>query len=124
MREIRFRAWDKIDKKMHKVSMLNPTSEYGEKYSTVYFEEKTNSNDGHRNYAEIELMQYAGLKDKNGKEIYEGDIVKGTKGQKGKSEVSYKNCIWQPFGYLEIYDGKEFEIIGNIYENPELLEDK
>ena len=83
---------------------------------------------------EIELMQSTGLKDKNGKEIFEGDIVD----YKGREAVvkwhgSYASFIyrfvdglqervseWEPL-FLACY---HFEIIGNIYENPELLEGK
>lgn len=82
---------------------------------------------------EIELMQSTGLKDKNGKEIFEGDIV-DYKGRKAviKWHGSYASFIyrfvnelqergseWHPL-FLAYY---HFEIIGNIYENPELLED-
>ena len=83
---------------------------------------------------EIKLMQSTGLKDKNGKEIFEGDIVD----YKGREAVvkwhgSYASFIyrfvdglkervseWDPL-FLACYN---FEVIGNIYENPELLEDK
>ena len=82
---------------------------------------------------EIELMQSTGLKDKNSKEIFEGDIV-DYKGRKAviKWNGSYASFIyrfvnelqervseWHPL-FLAYY---HFEIIGNIYENPELLED-
>lgn len=81
---------------------------------------------------EIELMQSTGLKDKNGKEIFEGDIV-DYKGREAvvKRHGSYASFIyrfvdglkervseWDPL-FLACYN---FEVIGNIYENPELLE--
>ena len=70
-------------------------------------------------------MQYTGLKDKNGKEIGEGDIVKDSKGQ---GVVKCENWI-EFFIEGDVYEDysarKEklymFEVIGNIYENPELL---
>jgi len=65
-------------------------------------------------------FQYTGLKDKSGKEIWEGDIIKGIHQHKGQSEVFYEYGQWQPFSYLGDYTGNDFEVIGNIYQNPEL----
>jgi uncharacterized phage protein (TIGR01671 family) len=77
------------------------------------------------------LMQFTGLKDKNGKEIYEGDIVKMDAGTKEETlcEVSWLNDQFVLIGdgyfgeglYAQTRDGLFGEVIGNIYENPELL---
>lgn len=75
----------------------------------------------------LTLMQYTGLKDKNDKEIYEGDIVRGLIdfGPGGEHEQMYEVKI-SPFGVnipeWNYTENHLPEIIGNIYENPELLE--
>ena len=93
---------------------------------------------------EKQYGQYTGLKDKNGKEIYEGDIIKGTSDDYKKRGIikfgEYKTITWEnAFGtnspnqygwYVEYIDKtmvqlcipNSIEVIGNIYDNPELLE--
>ena len=70
------------------------------------------------------LGQYTGLKDLNGKEIYGGDIVRAIeKSGVWLSEVRYVvDCFCAGLHTISSY--KDIEVIGNIYENPELLEDK
>lgn len=119
MREIKFRAWDKINKEMFNVESIN-------------FQERRVYKDvvSYRNFNDIELMQYTGLKDKNNKEIYEGDIVK-LRANHGIGVVKYYD-EWgafvveyikpRPLAVLGMnYYKEDIEVIGNIYENSELL---
>jgi uncharacterized phage protein (TIGR01671 family) len=121
MREIKFRAWDKKEKVMRTVSLLN-TSYMGTEYQTIYFESGP-----YRHLSEIELMQYTGLKDKNGVEIYEGDIIRLSDALEPNIEtVCFEDGAFRASVHHEIFDtlqSYEVEVIGNIYKNPELAED-
>ena len=73
------------------------------------------------------VMQFTGLKDKNGKEIYERDVVKGN--EHFIEQVHFKNGCWYTSEdsstmKVKLFDWDDIEIIGNIYENPELLTSK
>ena len=85
-----------------------------------------------RDFRDVKLIQSTGLKDKNGKEVFVGDIIKCTRGCLHEvyieKEYGGTYCGGMPAVYLkglrEGYAWTEHEeIIGNIYENPELLED-
>ena len=65
--------------------------------------------------------EFTGLKDKNGKEIYEGDVLTGDY-QIIFDDSAFSANINQCFYHLDEYFLKDKEIIGNIYENPELLD--
>lgn len=121
----KFRAWDKVFKEMVQVNALV----LDEQVVKVTYK---NGSVAKEDMKEYKLMQSTGIKDLNGIEIFEGDIV-DYKGRKAviKWHGSYTSFIyrfvdelqervseWYPL-FLAYY---HFEIIGNIYENPELLE--
>jgi hypothetical protein len=81
----------------------------------------------------FEVMQYTGLKDKNGKEIYEGDVIKLYPSDKSGVQILWdEHTAGFGFGNQTMADHLNFrklaainyEVIGNIYENPELMETK
>lgn len=131
MREIKFRVWCKENEQFiqfNKMGFLEDGSlwyvQEVDENEPPYFENQNN----------WELMQYTGLKDKNGIEIYEGDIVKTIKGNVQVVEflTAYNSkdnkTMVSQFGlkgdkgyyFFDVTD----EVIGNICENPELLETK
>lgn len=118
-----FRAWDKTYKKMYEVDEIHwNCGEFDFIGDAITFK---------RGADEVELMQSTGLHDKNGKEVFVGDIIKCTRGCPHEvyieKEYGGKYIGGMPAVYLKgiregyAWTGAE-EIIGNIYEKPELLE--
>lgn len=111
-REIKFRAWDCKYKCMdYNFFISNLGGVFGE--PEKYYDTPNIEIDEAPN---LTVMQYTGLKDKSGKELYDGDIYSQW------SEVckcDFEQVIYEKMNCL-IFEG-DFEIIGNIYENPELL---
>ncbi len=130
-RIIKFRAWDK----KHKNMLFNVST------GTIVI---WSSPDNRSADAEdCIFMQYTGLKDENGKEVYEGDILKNTKNKNQLVEVYWEGCTtdkhsinggdwinWGGWSFKKVKIDDDFtyaiyqneiEVIGNIYENPDLI---
>ena len=121
----KYRAWDKLDKEIYEVGEIHWfRGEFDFIGDGITFK---------RDADEVELMQSTGLFDKNGKEVFVGDIIKCTRGclHEVYIEKEYGGTYFggMPAVYLkDLREGYAWteheEIIGNIYENPELLEEK
>lgn len=117
----KFRVWDKTDKEMYLVDVIN--------FNRGEFESIGDGITFLREADEVILMQSTGLFDKNGQEIFEGDILYGNDGEDFWEFVEFdeENAKWVRTdlnGYkLDLSENvTELEVVGNVYQNPELLE--
>ena len=132
-REIKFRAW--IEDGVYENTMIFQRKPYmsggitfGTRDDKLYFTFNDIMSD-----SGCHIMQYTGLKDRNGKEIYEGDILEYNWGDKESGAVrslreivEWKENMWTEEGFMTGFGEfwatpDQYEVIGNIYENPELL---
>ena len=127
MKEIKFKAWDKDLKRWTNYSIADDLPRFYDKHTGCWKTDK----EGKR----FVLSQYTGLKDKNNREIYEGDVIKVISFARWIGVVEYSDEN-QAFIFDDLdkkYRGKStvfmnqfddgFEILGNIYENPKLLKE-
>ena len=125
MREIKFRCWDRFKQRW---------SNYKINDGTVYFMDKNTGvwyGSYNKRYKDFNLMQYTGLKDMRGKEIYEGDILFESFGEKHYKVVFENGSFRAEFeGDFEEYSfdlidvvAQGYEVVGNIYKNPELIKE-
>ena len=123
MREIKFRVWDTVTKKMYLDVGLFPNSSNAfeeNNYEGFFINPSRNG--------VFKLMQFTGLHDKNGNPIWEGDILRPLDVIRSPYKVYWGNYGWEVENIKDIFFKWQFlwdhswEVIGNIYENPELLE--
>ena len=126
MREIKFRAWDSAKKIMRSVVNI-----YTHSHSVFVLVREATGGPPELIRTEC-LMQYIGAKDKNGVEIYEGDIIRGN-ARRNQADYVIRWCegkcgfIADPLIADRVWPGLNqgttiyYEVIGNIYENPELV---
>lgn len=115
MREIKFRAWDRAMERMLNNVGFHP-------YMCCKNDDYASDKDGaytiSPHFTNYYLMQYTGLKDKNGVEIYEGDVLRVP-----YNSIDNQSVIFLPSGTWSCsgLDLSRCRVIGNIHQNPELL---
>ena len=129
MRPLKFRAWDTVQKKM--IRWTDLLKHKGLLWSVLGVTTIERYDHQHGRYGvptPVYIpMQYTGLLDRNGKDVWEGDIIKYTNND-GIKRVGFvewfeeEACFY--LNSLPLWEQTEKEVIGNIYQNPELLEEK
>lgn len=122
MREIKFKAWDKVSKKMYGVTSISWCD--GKLFELGLASESRLAFGEQKNLDRFELMQFTGIEDKNKKKIYEGDILKWDGMMNVYSVVvfldgGFKACDVQSETVIQ---SRFCEIIGNVFENVTLLD--
>jgi hypothetical protein len=114
-REIKFRAWD----------LVNIVENVSISVGKYWYKENNGERITFYDFETYPIMQYTGLKDKNGKEIYEGDIVKFW--DEDMTKVRLEKCYFSDGQFKVNGTGdkvhiRDVAVAGNVWENPELLE--
>jgi uncharacterized phage protein (TIGR01671 family) len=135
MRELKFRVWNKKEKKFEQLDNFWVSADNLYKCFMEWHPEIDGEMVFETNETYFIFQQYTGLKDKNGKEIYEGDVIKYHRVFESKRGViELTSCIKFQNGafgfdmkgfndmFMSLGDDSDIEVIGNIFENNELLE--
>lgn len=128
MREIKFKAFDKLNKDVCEVGFIDFPNK---KVQLAIVRDGICYKEYLIDFKHVKMLQYTGLKDKNGKEIYEGDILQNDRGtilkvlfEEGAFCATGTDALNKSRVFSLLYDFYGWSsIIGNIYENPELLEE-
>lgn len=116
MRDIKFRAWNSVLHEYRKIDMNSGKQNLGMGFEATGGI-STNITTIYRSVGDV-IEQYTGINDKNGVEIYEGDVLKSANGE--LDIVTYIGGRYEPICW---YKGDYFEVIGNFFENKDLLND-